>query len=240
MKSKKSARYLQPEEAVEQESGLWLIIYTDMISNLMIFFLMLYCLTWLSDKDRQLAAASFEQTFGGEKNAVMKTLADFEKGIDQTKEVEDKLKSEYKDVQISEKKITIVLPSPVLFDSGKADLKASTKDTLKGIADIIRILPNKIVVEGYTDDRPISTSEFDSNWELSAARAFSVVKYFIEESKIHPQRLSALGYAEFRPKVPNTTEENRAKNRRIEINIMKEQTTQVPSENTGGGGHETH
>lgn len=215
----------EPEErAGDEHSSLWLIIYTDMISNLMIFFLMLYCLTWLSSADQQIAAASFQETFGGEKGAVLKTLADIEKGIDKTKDMENKLKSEFQNVQITEKKITIVLPSPVLFDSGSSDLKATTKKTLHEISEIIRALPNRIVVEGYTDDKPINTDQFKSNWELSSARAFNVVKFFVEHEKVAPYRLSALGYAEFRPVAANTTEENRAKNRRIEINIMKEET----------------
>ncbi|MFH1369658.1 MAG: OmpA family protein [Elusimicrobiota bacterium] len=212
---------------VEGQSSLWLIIYTDMISNLMIFFLMLYCLTWLSEADRNLAAASFKETFGGEKGAVLKTLAEIEKGIDKTKDLEDKVKQEFQNVQISEKKITIILPSPVLFDSGKADLKPSTIKNLRDIAEVVRNLPNRVVVEGYTDDIPIQTERFKSNWELSSARAFSVVQYLIEKEKISPNRVSALGYAEFRPSAPNDSESNRAKNRKIEINIMKQQDINV-------------
>lgn len=202
-------------------NSLWLVIYTDMISNLMIFFLMLYCLTWLSTQDRAIAEASFKETFGGEKGAVQKTMQQIEKGIDKNKSMENKLKQEFKNVQISEEKITIILPSPVLFDSGKADLRQETKKTLHDIAETIRSMPNRIVVEGYTDDRTINTKEFANNWELSSARATSVIKYFIENENLDPKRLSAFGYGEFRPKAPNDTEENRAKNRRIEINIMK-------------------
>jgi len=208
-------------EEPKKSEGLWMIIYTDMISNLMIFFLMLYCLTWLKEEDKTLAAASFKQAFAGDKKAVGEAMHDIEKGLDKDKSVEGKVREEFNNVEVNEKRITIVLPSPVLFDSGSAVLKSETIKTLKEFAEIIRTLKNKVVVEGYTDDKPISTGEFASNWELSAARAFSVIKYLIEEEKIDPERLSAFGYGEFRPKVPNNSDENRTMNRRIEINIIK-------------------
>jgi chemotaxis protein MotB len=210
----------ETEEGRKGES-LWMIIYTDMISNLMIFFLMLYCLTWLGEEDKTLASASFKQAFAGESKAVENAVQEIEKGLDKDKSVEGRVREEFSNVQVSEKRITIVLPSPVLFDSGSATLKAETKTTLHDFAEIIRPLKNAVVVEGYTDDKPISTGEFASNWELSSARAFSVIKYLIEKENIGPERLSAFGYGEFRPLVANDTEEHRAVNRRIDINIIK-------------------
>jgi chemotaxis protein MotB len=214
-------RETDEDDEPHKNTSLWLIIYTDMISNLMIFFLMLYCLTWLKPEDKTLAAASFKQAFAGEKKAVGDAMKDIEKGLDKDRSVEGKLREEFSNVEVSEKRITIVLPSPVLFDSGSAVLKPETKKTLHDFAEIIRGLKNKVVAEGYTDDKPINTGEYASNWELSSARAFSVIKYLTEEEHIDPERLSAFGYGEFRPKVPNDSEENRAKNRRIDINIIK-------------------
>jgi len=214
-------RQFEDFDEIKKNESLWLIIYTDMISNLMIFFLMLYCLTWLKPEDKTLAAASFKKAFAGDTKAVDNALKDIEKGLDKDKSVEGKLREEFNNVEVNEKRITIVLPSPVLFDSGSAVLKPETKRTLQDFAEIIRNLKNKIEVDGYTDDKPIKTGEFASNWELSSARAFSVIQFLTEEEKINPERLSALGFGEFRPKAPNDTEENRAKNRRIEINIIK-------------------
>ena len=213
-------RETDPDE-IKKTDALWMIIYTDMISNLMIFFLMLYCLTWLRPEDKSLAAASFKEAFAGDKKAVGDAMTVIEKGLDKDKSMEGKVKEEFSNVEVSEKRITIVLPSPVLFDSGSAVLKDETKKTLENFAEIIMNLNNKVVVEGYTDDKPINTGEYASNWELSSARAFSVIKYLIESEHINPERLSAFGYGEFRPKVPNDSDENRAKNRRIEINIIK-------------------
>jgi len=93
--------------------------------------------------------------------------------------------------------------------------------TSKRAAEIIRDIPNTIIVEGHTDNVPIHTQEYTSNWELSTARAFSVIRYLIDAEHIAPARLSAFGYGEFRPKSENDAPENIAKNRRIEISLIK-------------------
>jgi chemotaxis protein MotB len=208
-----------------EKSNLWLIIYTDMVSNLMIFFLMLYCLTWMSADDRKIAAASFEEAFGGRKGLVQQTVKGINKDrksqAEEEKRIEEQVKEEFTNVEINEHRIKIILPSPVLFDSGSADLKPQTLSTLTDIARIIRESHNYIVVEGHTDDTPFAASSYRSNWELSSNRALSVVRFFVEREGIDPAQISALGYGEFRPKVPNTSEGNRAINRRIEISIIK-------------------
>lgn len=214
---------------VEEEGGektpLWMIIYTDMITNLMIFFMMSYCLTWLSEQDRKVAAASLAETFGGKKNEIVKTMQEIknqeQQRVREEQDVEHKVIDKFSNVEINEEVIKITLPSPVLFDSGKADLKKETYPALHEISEMVRNLPNKMVVEGHTDDKPIKTKEFQSNWELSASRAFSVIRYFIEKEHLNPQKLSAYGYGEFRPIKPNDSEENRKINRRIEMNIIK-------------------
>ncbi|MBN1823691.1 MAG: flagellar motor protein MotB [Endomicrobiales bacterium] len=214
----------EEEHKAAKTEKLWLIIYTDMISNLVIFFLMLYCLTWLNEDEKKIAAASFKEAFAGERKAVENVMTEIEKGLEKDRNVEGKLKEEFaNNIEVSEKRITIILPSPVLFDSGSAELKPSTKNTLKEIADIVKSISNKIIVEGHTDDIPIS-GRYASNWELSSARAFSVIKYFIEECAVEPARLSSIGHGEFKPKFPNDNAEHRSKNRRIEINIIKANT----------------
>ncbi|HBU69994.1 MAG TPA: hypothetical protein DEE98_06365 [Elusimicrobia bacterium] len=208
------------------KAPLWMIIYTDMITNLMIFFLMSYCLTWLDESDRQLAASSFAETFGGQKNEVMETEKGLEKKrqtqMEEQEDLEKKAKQQFANVEINEEKIKIVLPSPVLFDSGSAELKAATIKTLSEISNLIKNTTNRVVVEGHTDNIAITAGgEYASNWELSAARAFSVIQYLIDKEGIEPKRISALGYGEFRPKAPNDNPENRMINRRIEISIIK-------------------
>lgn len=219
----------EPEETPEDDahkSPLWMIIYTDLVSNLMIFFLMCYCLTWLSEQDRMIAAASMAEKFGGKKDEIAKVKKELENKemakIIETDRIENQVKEKFTNVEINAEIIKITLPSPVLFDSGKAELKKATYKSLSEIADIIRDLPNKMVVEGHTDNMPIlSSREFQSNWELSTARAFSVIRYLIDNEDINPKRLSAYGYSEFRPKYPNDSPEHKQGNRRIEINIIK-------------------
>jgi chemotaxis protein MotB len=201
-----------------QNSNLWLIIYTDMISNLMIFFLMLYGLTLLGKEDRTVAAASFEQAFSGNTEAVIEV----EKGISKKKNAVEELRKDFVNVEVNEDRIRIILPSPVLFDSGSADLKSTLDNSLRDIGDAIKKMPDrKVIVEGHTDNIPIHTAQYTSNRELSSSRAFSVIKYLVDHEGVPPRQISALGYGEYRPIAPNNTPRNRAKNRRIEINIIK-------------------
>ncbi|MDN5346755.1 MAG: chemotaxis protein MotB [Clostridia bacterium] len=111
--------------------------------------------------------------------------------------------------------VALDIKERILFDSGKADLKPEAKNLLDKLAGLLRSLPNDIRVEGHTDSRPIHTVEFPTNWELSAARAARVVRYFTEEHGLDPRRFMAVGYGEFHPLVPNTSPENMALNRRV-------------------------
>ncbi|MDK2798575.1 MAG: chemotaxis protein MotB [Clostridiales bacterium] len=122
----------------------------------------------------------------------------------------------------------------VLFDSGKADLKIDAKDILKYIAGMLKEVNKDIRVEGHTDNVPINTAKFPSNWELSTQRAVNVLKYFIEERGIDPTRLSAVGYGEYHPVADNSTEEGRQQNRRVDIVILKTYVVDEISSDEGG------
>ncbi len=115
--------------------------------------------------------------------------------------------------------VEVEMNSRMLFKSGSARLAASVLQPLRKVARILRPLPNEIRVEGHTDNVPINTPAFPSNWELSAARAASVVQ-FLTRLGVPPERLAAIGYGEFRPKADNNTEEGRQANRRVSIIIM--------------------
>jgi chemotaxis protein MotB len=124
-------------------------------------------------------------------------------------------------LEIGENKIRIVFQAPVLFESGSAYLKSDSLPLLQQVVKTLADIPNPISIEGHTDDRPVPAgSKFDSNWELSSARAFAVLRFF-EINGIPDQRLSETGYGEFRPQQSNATAEGRAVNRRIEINILR-------------------
>jgi Flagellar motor protein len=123
--------------------------------------------------------------------------------------------------QIGEQGLTISFADSVFFDSGKAELKGTMKKGLGQIARLLNRINNQILVEGYTDNVPIGTNnDYQSNWQLSAARASMVVDYLVEEEGIPGKRVSAIGYGEYRPIASNSTEEGRKKNRRVNITIL--------------------
>jgi len=138
-------------------------------------------------------------------------------------EVEKKLKplvdQEVISIHKTNKGVEIEIKSNILFSSGQAVLQKSAKPALGEIADVIRKLENPVNVEGFTDNIPIRTLVFPSNWELSAARAANVVHLF-SQLGIDPNRMSAIGYGEFKPVADNATEQGREKNRRINIIVL--------------------
>jgi chemotaxis protein MotB len=111
----------------------------------------------------------------------------------------------------------------LLFESGSAELKPEAKAVLDTIAEILKFLPNKIRIEGHTDDRPIRSARFPSNWHLSVARALNTA-YYLMSKGVNPEKISIAGYSEYRPIAPNDSEENRAKNRRVDIVIISTQS----------------
>ncbi|MEN8260348.1 MAG: flagellar motor protein MotD [Pseudomonadota bacterium] len=115
--------------------------------------------------------------------------------------------------------IEVEMKSGILFGSGSADLEQEAFPVLKKLAEIFRELPNALQVEGHTDNFPIQTFQFPSNWELSAARAASVVRQFVQFG-INPQRMSATGYGEYHPVGDNKFEEGRYKNRRVVLVLL--------------------
>jgi chemotaxis protein MotB len=123
-------------------------------------------------------------------------------------------------VKIKDGKMFLELPSAILFPSGKANLSEEGKNTLMEVAAVLVQIPDReFLVAGHTDNVPIKSAKFPSNWELSTARAVSVVK-FMQEMGVSPMNLAAAGYSEYQPLAENTSEDGRAQNRRIEIILM--------------------
>jgi chemotaxis protein MotB len=143
--------------------------------------------------------------------------AQFRKLVTQFKTLTDagKLK-----VEIRENRMIIALGDKILFDPGKTDLKPEGKDALKQVSEVLKDLQNRnFQVAGHTDNIPIKSQKFRSNWDLSTARAVEVVNFMIT-SGLDGKRLSAAGYADMSPVAPNDTTENKARNRRIEITLV--------------------
>lgn len=122
----------------------------------------------------------------------------------------------------SEQGIEVEMKSSMLFDSGSARLSRDAFKALGDVAKILKGLPNAVLVEGHTDNLPINTETFPSNWELSAARAASVVHLFARRG-VDSSRMAAIGYGEFRPIADNDQEEGRKQNRRVALVIMLKQ-----------------
>lgn len=129
--------------------------------------------------------------------------------------------------------LVISLREVGFFSSGSADLRPDAIPALRRVTAVLLERPYEIRIEGHTDNVPIHTAQFVSNWELSAARAIEVVRLMISEMGFAPQRLSVGGYGEFHPIAPNTTEEQRALNRRVDVVILRRSisadTTAIPS-----------
>jgi chemotaxis protein MotB len=123
-------------------------------------------------------------------------------------------------VSESSEGLTLHLMEMLLFEIGKADIKPEAKLVLNKVTGLIRNLPNEIAIEGHTDNIPITTVQFPSNWHLSIARALNTAYYLIQNG-IDPQKISIVGYSEYRPVGSNDIPENRAKNRRVDIVVKK-------------------
>lgn len=143
----------------------------------------------------------------------------------QADQIEKQLKAEIENGEIILKryktKTIINIDNSILFDSGQARLKKKVKQSLAKIAQAINKYPeNNIQIEGHTDNVPIHTEQFPSNWELSSARALAVLRFFADKTDMDPRKLSAVGYGEYHPLAPNDTKDNKRLNRRVDIVIL--------------------
>jgi chemotaxis protein MotB len=139
-------------------------------------------------------------------------------------QLENQLQSELTEGKVrmkeDERGLVISLAEAGFFDPGSAMVQPKALPTIDRIAAVVMSLPHNLRVEGHTDNRPIRTALFPSNWELSTARATQVLQYLISTSGIPPERLSAVGYGEYRPTADNETIEGRAANRRVDLVIL--------------------
>ncbi|OPY60811.1 MAG: Motility protein B [Pelotomaculum sp. PtaU1.Bin065] len=232
MKEKKS------ESSGKAGMERWLLTYSDLITLLMIFFVVMYALSSINSKKFEAIAVSLARAMGGGQSVLNNPGVSLAPGISAEAELTEeneleRIKNElqaYIDqnglngrvtVSMEERGIVLSFQDVALFPSGSAQLTPYAKDLIVKVGQILIKTTQYIRVEGHTDDVPINTKEFPSNWELSVARATSVVQELIGELSFPQRRLSATGYGEYRPRVPNDTAENRQKNRRVDIVVLK-------------------
>ncbi|MBD3321844.1 MAG: OmpA family protein [Chitinivibrionales bacterium] len=216
----------------------YMLTYGDMMTLLLCFFVMLLAMSTIDPAKFHVAASSFQNAFSGvledfpsiviTKDILIPRLGGDEQNkrmaIDARRRIREVAKQENMQdgikVKITDSGLAIKIADPIGFSVGSAEIRPEFIDLLYKLIKIINIDPNaKIRVEGHTDNTPISTQKFPSNWELSASRALNIVKFFAYNCGIDPARLSAVGYGEYRPVAPNDTPKNRQKNRRIEIYV---------------------
>jgi len=128
-------------------------------------------------------------------------------------------------LEITRRGLIVSLKEAGFFDSGKATIKPEAYELINTISEVMTQYNNPLRVEGHTDNVPISTSQFPSNWELSTARATNGVKYLLNNFDVDPDKISATGYAEFRPLTDNSTAEGRARNRRVDLVMLSSDGT---------------
>jgi len=155
-------------------------------------------------------------------------------------ELENRLRNEINDkevtVQMMERGLVITFLAEVLFDSGKAILKEQALDRIDKVSQVLNttVKDLNVGIEGHTDNVPIKYSKWKSNWELSSARAMSVLHYLVEEHDVSPSRLSSTGFGEYQPIASNETAQGRQQNRRVEVVILpkiKKEAAVVESQN---------
>jgi chemotaxis protein MotB len=233
-------------------SERWLLTYADMITLLMAFFIMMYSMSILNLEKFKSVAISIRSGFGGKMDggAHLLTHPEGQRSVQQAPVLEENKSmqetaqelEEYIDthnlggsvqVRVEERGLVIsILTDNMLFPIGSSEPQPITKPILDRVAKIIKNSTNKIQIEGHTCNLPIHTNLFPSNWELSSARASRVVRCLIEQHHIPPYRLSAAGYADTRPIVPNDTEKHRRLNRRVDI-VLLASTIESPSDTNG-------
>jgi chemotaxis protein MotB len=237
--SKKKHREEEPEN---QER--WLLTYADLITLLLGLFVILYAMSQVDKTKYQDFVSALTQQFGSKSVLAGHKGISFDpstktgraqspkfafKRVPRKERISSQLsillkkQIESNQVMIKDTKdgIAINLLELLMFETGKADIRPQAEETLDAIADFLSQMNNRIRVEGHTDNIPIHTAVFPSNWHLSVARAMNT-GYSLMEKGVPQQRISIAGYSEFQPVAENDSPENRAKNRRVEIVIITE------------------
>lgn len=257
-----AARRKRHEEHEEHENHeRWLITYADMITLLMVLFIVLFAIGQTDLAKFEALKKSLNNAFAGsgsgetvaitggegvlsgseplapaispdaalaleEKQARVEAVLK-EKGV--LTAVQDEIVSELRAhglvdaarFKLDARGLTVtIVTDRVLFDLGSDALRPEGREVLDAMGGALAKLPNRITIEGHTDDRPISGGRFPSNWELSTARATSVLRYLVQAHAVSPAKLAASGYADQQPLAPNDTDPNRAGNRRVEILVQ--------------------
>ncbi|MCX8129564.1 MAG: flagellar motor protein MotB [Clostridia bacterium] len=238
------------EKIIKDNAERWLLTYADLMNLLLIFFIILYAISQVDQQKYEQLAQSLSNAFGTNTGSTVRPVNPGggnsfvpmpsnkpssvissnmeEEQMDAVKEKVTKLAKDGGlegkiDVKMEERGIVISITAQLLFKPGSADIEAGSKPTIQEIGIILKnISGNNIRVEGHTDSDPLSNnSKYIDNLELSTARANNVLRLLVKNAGINAGNISSAGYGEQRPVVPNTNAANKAKNRRVNIVILK-------------------
>lgn len=229
------------KKADEVSAPLWCLSYGDMVTNMLCFFVMLFAFSTLDSPKKRQESESRDELYHAVfsinvSQGANQWLTPGGKGIVLTpatrkseiplivKNVKSKLArvplADRLRVLAEDQMVKIQIPANVLFESGSASMKKGAEEILTALVPVIGTIENYVRVDGHTDDLPAKNTVYPSNWELSTARACSVVRFFVDEMNLDAGRFSAQGYADNRPKELAATPEAREANRRVEIIIL--------------------
>jgi chemotaxis protein MotB len=238
------------EEHVDEA---WLLPYSDMLTLLLALFIVMFAMGQTDSAKLQAMSKSFNIIFAGGSGVMQRdgnSMIPMESeggegtasGVYNTKTEEDKMteikkmleqeigKEGYSDkvkVNLTSEGLEIAIQDAVLFKSGEAEIRSDVSPLLSKLSDMLHDLENKVKIVGHTDNVPIKNARFPSNWELSATRAINVMNYMVTSTGISANRASIEAHGEYAPKYDNNTEDGRAKNRRVEIIVIRK----YPAEN---------
>lgn len=229
----------------------WMVTFADLMALMMTFFVLLYSFSSIDETKYREIARSMASGFGGvlrtthtppsssigptsvipspmRRASRGKSSKKASGGGNQelSKKLQESLASEIAEgiiaVETSGNNVVIRFPDEIAFPSGSDEISDAIMPILQRVTTALQDSPGMIMVSGHTDDRPISSAKFDSNWSLSTDRAVTVIQRLEELGTIDSSRISAVGYGDTRPLAPNDSPENRAKNRRVEIAVLEE------------------
>lgn len=226
----------------------WLLTYADLITLLLAFFVVLYSISKVDSGKYSEVASALQSALRGHGPTILpadmvgmdKELGDAWAAIGDLRILQGLIRTRLDEIGLSatisanmdQRGLVIRVSESAFFDVGSADLRPEAYKALDMISDLLMNIPNHIRIEGHTDNLPISNSRFPSNWELSVNRATVCVRYLIEKHNFRPERISALGYGEYRPVASNDTAEGRKSNRRVDIIVLNwNERSKEPGEN---------
>jgi chemotaxis protein MotB len=234
----------------------WLVSYADFITLLFAFFVTMYAISNVDAKKLSKAVTGFQVAFSewkvaphagvgegllpGARIGTLPGRSAVAPPDGALVNVESRLFYRLRaigedrvEMQVDHRGLVITIKESGSFPTGSAELGNRARTILREIGLSIADVPNAVRIEGHTDDVPIHTGRYSSNWELSTARATAVIEFLVGQVGLTPSRLSAAGYAEFHPRVPNDSDEERATNRRVDIVVLNARTENMEEPSAG-------